>query len=210
MTAEQALLTFTLTAALLAITPGLDTALVLRMSVASGGRRGLSAALGVAVGCLLWGAVVATGLGALLAASDRLFAVVKWIGAIYLVWQGVVLLRSRGFRAESMQSDAGAETTGSAFAKGFLTNALNPKVGVFYLTLLPQFVPPQIDFALFIFLLAAIHVALSLLWFVLLIALSQRSMCVLQKPSVVAVLDRITGLVFLGFGVKLAVSQTGL
>lgn len=207
MTVAQSLLAFTVAAMLLAATPGVDTALVLRMSIAAGTRRGISAALGVAAGCLLWGAVVATGLGALLAASGSLFAAVKLIGASYLVWQGVLLLRSRGERADVTQASASTETMRSAFAKGFLTNALNPKVGIFYLTLLPQFVPAGVDVALFSFLLASIHVALSLLWFVLLIALAQRSVDLLHKPAMVAVLDRITGLVFLGFGLKLAVAQ---
>lgn len=207
MTIEQSLLAFTLAAIVLAATPGIDTALVLRMSISAGARRGLSAAFGIAAGCLLWGAVVATGLGALLAASGTLFTAVKFLGAAYLVWQGVLLLRSRGERADAPVGAAHGETAGSAFAKGFLTNALNPKVGIFYLTLLPQFVPAGVEVASFSFLLASIHVAMSLLWFVLLIALTRRSVHFLQKPSVVAVLDRLTGVVLLGFGLKLAVSQ---
>ena len=151
--------------------------------------------------------MVATGLGALLAASGTVFTVVKFLGAAYLVWQGVLLLRSRGVRADAPAVAAGGETVGSAFAKGFLTNALNPKVGIFYLTLLPQFVPVGVEVATFSFLLASIHVAMSLLWFVLLVALTRRSVRFLQKPAVVAALDRLTGVVFLGFGLKLAVSQ---
>ncbi len=166
----------------------------------------MSAAFGIAAGCLLWAAVVATGLGALLAASGTLFAVVKFVGAAYLVWQGVLLLRSRGLRADA-PAVAASESLGAAFAKGFLTNALNPKVGIFYLTLLPQFVPVGVEVATFSFLLASIHVAMSLLWFVLLIALTRRSVLFLQQPAVVAALDRLTGVVFLGFGLKLAVSQ---
>lgn len=206
MSVEQSLIAFSLAAMLLAATPGIDTALVLRMSISAGARRGLAAAFGIAAGCLLWAAVVATGLGALLAASGTVFTVVKFLGAAYLVWQGVLLLRSRGVRAEAPAVATG-ETVGSAFAKGFLTNALNPKVGIFYLTLLPQFVPAGVEMASFSFLLASIHVAMSLLWFVLLVALTRRSVRFLQKPAVVAALDRLTGVVFLGFGLKLAVSQ---
>ncbi|MDX5409811.1 MAG: LysE family translocator [Thauera sp.] len=209
MTVEQSLVAFTLAAIVLAATPGIDTALVLRMSISAGARRGLGAALGIAAGCLLWGAAVATGLGALLAASGSVFTVVKFIGAAYLVWQGFALLRSRGVRSDAPALVAGGETVGSAFAKGFLTNALNPKVGIFYLTLLPQFVPAGVGVAGFSFLLAAIHVAMSLLWFALLIALTGRSVRLLQRPAVVAALDRLTGAVFLGFGLKLAVSQPG-
>ena len=207
MSVEQSLIAFSLAGMVLAATPGIDTALVLRMSISAGAQRGLGAAFGIAAGCLLWGAVVATGLGALLAASGTVFTVVKFLGAAYLVWQGVLLLRSRGVRADAPAVAAGGETVGSAFAKGFLTNALNPKVGIFYLTLLPQFVPAGVEMASFSFLLASIHVAMSLLWFVLLVALTRRSVRFLQKPAVVAALDRLTGVVFLGFGLKLAVSQ---
>jgi threonine/homoserine/homoserine lactone efflux protein len=207
MTVEQSLFLFTLAAIVLAATPGIDTALVLRMSISAGARRGLGAAFGIAAGCLLWGAVVATGLGALLAASGTVFAVVKVLGVGYLMWQGVLLLRSRGVRADAPGVAEGSESVASAFAKGFLTNALNPKVGIFYLTLLPQFVPAGAEMAAFSFLLASIHVAMSLLWFVLLIALAQRAVRFLQAPSVIAALDRLTGVVFLGFGLKLAVSQ---
>ena len=207
MTVGQSLFAFSLAAIVLAATPGIDTALVLRMSISAGARRALAAAFGVAAGCLLWGAVVETGLGALLAASGTVFTVVKFLGAAYLVWQGVLLLRSRGVRVDAPAVAAEGETVGSAFAKGFLTNALNPKVGIFYLTLLPQFVPAGVGMAAFSFLLASIHVAMSLLWFVMLIALTRPSARFLQKPSVVAALDRLTGVVFLGFGLKLAVSQ---
>ena len=116
MTVEQSLFAFTLAALVLAATPGIDTALVLRMSISAGARRGLGAALGIAAGCLLWGAVVATGLGALLAASDTVFTIVKLLGAAYLVWQGVLLLRSRGLRADAPALAASGETVGSAFA----------------------------------------------------------------------------------------------
>jgi threonine/homoserine/homoserine lactone efflux protein len=207
MTVEQSLFAFSLAASVLAATPGIDTALVLRMSISAGAQRALTAAFGIAAGCLLWGAVVATGLGALLAASGTVFTAVKFLGAAYLVWQGLLLLKSRGVPADAPAVAADGETMGSAFAKGFLTNALNPKVGLFYLTLLPQFVPTGVDMAAFSFLLASIHVAMSLLWFVTLIALARRSARLLQKPSVVAALDRLTGVVFLGFGLKLAVSQ---
>ena len=103
----------------------------------------------------------------------------------------------------------GGGTPGAAFAAGFLTNLLNPKVGIFYLTLLPQFVPAGVQVASFIFLLATIHVLMSLLWFALLIALARRIAPVLRRPAVIAGLDRLTGLVFVGFGVRLAVTQPG-
>lgn len=207
MTPEQSLFTFTVAAVLLALTPGIDTALVLRMTISSGIRKGLSAAIGVAIGCLLWGAIVSSGLGALLAASEMLFSAVKLTGAVYLIWQGLLLLRSKGIREDSTLQSSNEETTRSAFFMGFFTNALNPKVGIFYLTLLPQFVPIDVNVAVFSFALASIHVVVSLIWFAILIGLSQQATVWLQKPPVIEKLDKITGAVFLGFGFKLALSS---
>jgi RhtB (resistance to homoserine/threonine) family protein len=209
MTIAQSLLAFALAAAVLAMTPGVDTALVLRMSVTSGTARAVSAALGVAAGCLVWGAIVAVGLGVLLATSATLFAVVKIVGAVYLCWLGMKLSVGRrgAFVVEAADATLPAESRLSAFLKGFLTNVLNPKVGVFYLTFLPQFVPAGVDAAAFSFLLALIHVLLSVLWFVLLIALAVRARAWLARPVVVAWLDRLTGVVFMGFGIRLAVTE---
>lgn len=210
MTLTQSLWTFTLAAALLAATPGVDTALVLRALVASGARRALQAAVGIAAGCLVWGAVVALGLGALLTASTLAFNVLKAVGAAYLLWQGVRLLmrRSGGVRAgQPEQIEPAAPANGAAFWTGFLTNVLNPKVGVFYVTLLPQFVVPGVPAGPYIFALAGIHVGLSLLWFVLLIAAARPLQRWLARPRVQVTLDRITGGVFVLFGLRLVVAQ---
>ena len=88
----EAILAFTVAAAVLTVTPGLDTALVLRTAVANGSRTAAFAVVGIALGCLVWGAVVAVGLGALLAASALAFTIVKYVGAAYLLWLGVGLL----------------------------------------------------------------------------------------------------------------------
>src|SRR5687767_5685693 len=91
----QSLTAFTFAAALLTITPGLDTALVLRTAAAEGARRALAAALGICLGCLAWGALVAVGLGMLLQASELAYLALKWIGAAYLLWLGLRLIFGR-------------------------------------------------------------------------------------------------------------------
>ena len=206
MSLTQSLLTFTVAAALLAATPGVDTALVLRALLTSGVRRALQAALGIAAGCLVWGAVVALGLGALLTASTLAFNILKAVGAAYLLWQGLrLILRKRAVQDE--QPEPASLAYGSAFWTGFLTNVLNPKVGVFYVTLLPQFVVPGVPAGPYIFALAGIHVGLSLLWFVLLIAAALPLQRWLARPRVQTTLDRITGGVFVLFGLRLVVAQ---
>jgi len=191
------LLAFSLAAALLTITPGLDTAIVLR-AAASGPRAGAAAALGVIGGLFVWGAAAAFGLGALLTASPAAYAALKWAGAAYLVFVGVKMIAwPRAAFA------AGVEGAGT-LRRGFLTNVLNPKVGVFYATFLPQFVPAGAPVAAFCLALAGVHAALTALWFALLIALTAPLGAWLRRPAVVRNMDRTTGGAFVAFGLRLA------
>ena len=208
MTFAQAILAFMLAASILTMTPGVDTAMVLRTAAVAGRRPAWVAALGIGMGCLVWGAAVSVGLGALLAASELAYTIVKWVGALYLLWLGIGLI-ARPRRGLGI-SEGGA-TTGHdawlALRRGLLTNLLNPKVGVFYVTFLPQFVPAGASIAAFSFLLAAIHVVLGLVWFAALIAATVPLGRVLARPRVVTMLDRLTGGIFVAFGVKLALTR---
>jgi threonine/homoserine/homoserine lactone efflux protein len=206
MTILEALLSFTLAAGLLTVTPGLDTALVLRTAGAEGAWRALSAALGICCGCLAWGVVVAMGLGVLLTASELAYTLLRWVGAAYLVWLGAgMLLRARdGLPVEVELPDNRVGRGRGWFVRGVLTNLLNPKVGVFYLTFLPQFVPDGVPVSGFIILLAAIHATAGVLWFGTLIVAMQSLSRLLRRPGVVRVLDRLTGCVLIGFGLRLA------
>lgn len=206
MTMAQALIAFCIAAGLLTITPGLDTALVLRTAAAEGPRSAALAALGIVAGCLTWGAAVALGLGALLAASELAFNALKWAGALYLIWLGLNLLfkpRSR-FGIELDDPVASSQRNRSWLGRGYLTNLLNPKVGVFYVSFLPQFLPAHVPAGPFIFLLAALHAVMGLVWFGLLIVATRPIARALKRPAVIRRLDRVTGVVFLSFGVKLA------
>jgi threonine/homoserine/homoserine lactone efflux protein len=206
MTVAQSLIAFVAAAGLVTITPGLDTALVLRAAAVEGRRSGAWAAIGIGAGCLIWGAGVALGLTALLAASSTAFTVLRWAGAVYLLWLGVgLLIRPR----RSMTLDGAPAAGAHPFRRGLTTNLLNPKVGVFYVSFLPQFVPGGVNVAAWSFLLATIHVGLGLAWFAVLIAGIARARRLLARAGVVKALDRLTGCVFVGFGLKLAVSPRG-
>ena len=136
------LIAFTAAAALLTVTPGLDTALVLRTAASEGPRRAALAGLGIVVGCFAWATIVAAGLGVLLEASRVCYAILRWTGAAYLLWVGYRLLRHP--RSASFVPGAAQETAGhSAFTRGALTNLLNPKMALFVLALFPQFVTPD-------------------------------------------------------------------
>lgn len=128
---------------LLNITPGVDMALVLRSSAAQGWHAGATAALGISAGCGVHIAAAALGMSALLAGSPVALLVLQWMGAAYLVWLGIGLLRSRGGGAASAEAAVATQPLGRLFAQGFLTNALNPKVALFFLAFVPQFIAPQ-------------------------------------------------------------------
>ena len=205
MTLYTSLVAFLAAATLLTIAPGLDTALVLRTAAIAGPRRAALAGLGVAVGCFGWAILVALGLGALLAASQIAYTTLRWIGAAYLVWVGYKMLRHprRSFVPEA----GGNEGQRVAFTTGLLTNLLNPKVGVFYVSFLPQFVPPGVSVAPYMLLLGAIHAVLGLIWFSCLIIATRPLARVLGRPSVVQTCDRLTGGMFVAFGVGLALQS---
>lgn len=199
------LLAFAGTAIVVVITPGLDTAFILRTAATEGRRSGIAAAIGIGFGCLCWGGAAAFGLGALLASSPTAFAALKSVGAAYLLWLGVKLLSRPRLapREAASHTVPTAPASAGALRRAFATNILNPKVGVFYLTLLPQFVPPGVNAGWYSFGLAALHVSLATLWFTTLATLTASASHLLRKPDAVPVLDRITGGVFLAFGLHL-------
>lgn len=208
MTTAQALIAFSFAAGLLTITPGLDTALVLRTAAAEGWRRAAAAAAGIGLGCLAWGAAAAFGAGALLVASQTAYAALKWAGAAYLVWLGVNLLlkpRTRFDTGAGATPPAGGLV--AALGKGFWNNLLNPKVGVFYVSFLPQFIPAGASPAAFGLLLAGVHVVMGLAWSGGLILATAPIARALRKPGVVKWLDRVTGGVFVAFGVRIALER---
>ncbi len=125
-------------ALLLNLTPGPDMLFVAGTGAARGRRAGVLAALGVGAGCVFHTLLAALGLTALLAASELAFSAVKWAGAAYLVWTGVQMLRAR----PALSTAAAVPRSGSPFWQGALTNALNPKVALFFLAFLPQFIAP--------------------------------------------------------------------
>ena len=209
MSVIQSLLLFSLAAGLLTITPGLDTTLVLRTSASEGPRPAAFAAIGIGIGCLVWGAAAASGLTALLSAAPMAFQVLKWVGTVYLVWLGLKMIFSRSQGLDLGETAVAAPSARGVgwLRRGLLTNLLNPKVGVFYVTFLPQFVPTGVSAGPWMLLLAALHVVFGLIWFAVLIAATLPLSRVLRRPAVVRWIDRIAGGVLIGFGARLALSR---
>jgi len=209
MTIGQALLSFTFAAGLLTITPGLDTALVLRTAAVEGRKQALFAGVGICFGCLFWGTAASFGLGALLAVSGFAYNVLRIVGAIYLGYLGIKLL-VRAFGSTSAKSVAGpvleedkGRDSSLWLRRGLLTNLLNPKVGIFYLSFLPQFIPAGVQVWSFSILLASIHASEGLLWFLLLTNATESLSGWLRQRRVAMALDSATGAVFIVFGLKL-------
>jgi threonine/homoserine/homoserine lactone efflux protein len=209
MTLLQSAGAFALAAGILTITPGLDTALVLRTTAVSGPRAAAKAGLGILLGLFVWGVVAAVGIGALLAASRLAYRALEIVGAAYLLFLGARLLLHASRRPSGGHAGPTAPPESQAFARGLLTNLLNPKVGVFYATFLPQFVPPGANVTLTSIGLAGIHIAEGVVWFAALILATRPLAAWLRRERVQRNLDRATGGVFLAAGARLALDHRG-
>jgi threonine/homoserine/homoserine lactone efflux protein len=219
-----ALVTFTLAATLIVLLPGPDTLVVLRNLMRHGRRRAGLTVAGVLCGLAVWVCAASLGLSALLRASHDAYSVLRLAGAAYLVWLGVQSLRAKrpalGTTGELTAAElTGAELTGAeltasgarrgallgtGFGAGLATDLLNPKVGVFFVTFLPAFVPHGKPVAATSLLFGAIFIVLTAAYFALLLALAGRIVSWMRDPRLQRRLDRATGLVLVGFGLRLA------
>jgi threonine/homoserine/homoserine lactone efflux protein len=208
------LLLFVAAGLLLNLTPGPDVLYIVTHAMKSGARAGIVAALGITAGVFVHIFAAAVGVSALLAASATAFTVLKWAGAAYLVWVGIRMLAAKA-PAVAMDSiaegDQPVRATGlkAIFLRGFGTNALNPKVALFFLAFLPQFIGPQVANKPLAFLLLGllfnfnsvfvnIGWALAAAWLASRVGAVQRAMHWLERGA---------GLMFLGFGLKLALTD---
>jgi threonine/homoserine/homoserine lactone efflux protein len=201
--------TFTLAAVLIVLLPGPDTLVVVR-GVLRGNRTALLTVAGVLCGLVVWVSAASLGLAALLQASEVGFIVLKIAGACYLLWLGAQSLRTvlrRRHGLEMVALPARKGVLGSGFTAGLLTDLLNPKVGVFFVTFLPGFVPHGYSVGWFSLLLGAIFVSLTGLYFAMLLALSGKIATWMQTPRIRRRMDALTGAVLIGFGIRLAVES---
>jgi len=206
---------FLLSGLLLNLTPGADMLFIATRSAAQGARAGAMAALGVGAGCLVHVTAAAVGLSALIAASDVAFGVVKWLGAAYLVWLGIGLLRSRpapgspGAPANVGNHGVQPARLRTVFLQGVLTNVLNPKVALFFLAFLPQFVGPAAGGQgwafLFLGVVFTVNGTLFNLGVAWVAARAHRRSAGLQRLALWA--RRLTGGVFVVLGLRLALAS---
>jgi threonine/homoserine/homoserine lactone efflux protein len=193
----EAVVAFTPVAAMLALSPGPATALVIHSAARGGRGRALSAMAGDAAGLAIWAVASMFGVSALVAASATAFTVLKVIGAGILVCFGIQAIR----RARSGH-DAPAARDGRPFRRGVVTALANPKVGLFYVALLPQFVPEGSPLLATTLLLAAVQILLSMAWYLLLASAVSRARAAFVRGA--RKLEAISGAALIGFGIKLA------
>jgi threonine/homoserine/homoserine lactone efflux protein len=198
---------FLLASIALNLTPGLDTFYILTRSGREGHAVGMAAALGINAGCIVHTLAAVLGISAILMTSALAFSVLKYLGAAYLMWIGVRMLLSRGTTRPA------TETRGvglaAAFRQGMLTNVLNPKVALFFLAFLPQFVSMQAAHPqLGLVLLGLSFIGTGLTWSTVLALMGGRIHRLLTtQPRLGQWMDRLCGTVLLAFGVKLALQQ---
>jgi threonine/homoserine/homoserine lactone efflux protein len=209
---DSQVLAFTLAALLVTISPGPDTFLVIGNTVRSGLSTGLATVTGIVSGGLFHAALFGFGIAQVLAYSPRIFMAVKLCGAAYLVWLGINALHSAWRRpaGSAPVPDPAVRTNatlGSAWIQGMVSNALNPKVAVFYLAFLPQFMLPGDPIAAKSMLLIGIHCVLGAIWLGTLAVAVTRVSAWLVRGSVRRALDALVGTAMTGFGAKLALER---
>ncbi len=204
-------LAFIVVAAALTISPGADTLLVVRNTIARGRADGVMTAFGICSGLFVHATLSALGLSLILTHSALAYQVLKIAGACYLVWLGFQSLRS-AFTARKLEFVAGADSgsirpSRRAFVEGLLTNVLNPKVAVFYLAFLPQFI--DLDDPVFAksILLASIHALMGVVWLGVLAALLERMRAFFASSRVRRSLEGVSGAILVGLGARLAVTE---
>jgi threonine/homoserine/homoserine lactone efflux protein len=199
---------FIATAIVLIITPGQDTFFILGRSLSGGRSAGIAAAMGVSTGTVIHTELAALGLSALLATSPYAFMAVKFAGAAYLIYIGARALLSP---ANGVPGEAGGAPDGrwAAFRQGMLTNLLNPKVALFFLALLPQFIHAGSNRKVVAFLVLGLSfVVMGAIWCTMLaVAAASLRSVFLRRPSVASVLNRIAGTLFIGLGIRLATAR---
>ena len=204
MSVDPRIYAFIGVAALLTILPGADMALVTRNVLAVGRRRAMLTIAGIGAGCVIHATASALGLSAILATSATAFNIVKTLGAGYLVWIGIQSIRDAGRPAAAPSTVSTARARLGPFLQGFLTNILNPKVAVFYLTFLPQFIAPGESVLRRSLLLASVHIAMGFVWLTAYAWFIDRLGAVLTRPRVKAWLERVTGGLLIALGARLA------
>lgn len=199
---------FLIACVLLIILPGPDTAIVTKNTVVGGRGVGVQTMLGSCLGLLIHTVAAVAGLSAIIVQSAVAFTILKYVGAAYLCYLGVRTLMN--MRTNKAQVDEGklVEAKGNSYFKqGFITNVTNPKVAVFFLTFLPQFLAPGSEPFWSFLLMGVMYTVLTFIWFLCYVFLLDLIRNFMKRPATQAVIEGLTGIVLIGFGIKLALDK---
>ncbi|MBM7587021.1 RhtB (resistance to homoserine/threonine) family protein [Bacillus pakistanensis] len=197
--------TFLLLSLFVVMSPGIDTALITKRTISTGRTTGFQMALGISTGCLIHTFAAAFGLSAILMQSAIAFEIVKYVGAIYLIYLGLSSFWSK--KKSDIADSSQISKRNSAYKQGLLSNVLNPKVAMFFLTFLPQFVNAGSGTIYQLIMMGIIYTILSITWFFIYVFFINYMRDWLLSPKVQKVMDKATGLVLIGFGLKLALEK---
>jgi threonine/homoserine/homoserine lactone efflux protein len=201
------LLPFLAISAVVVITPGVDMALVTKNALLHGRAAAQATAVGVNLGIFFWTIAAALGLAALIAASAAAFMVIKLAGALYLIYLGVQALRASRHAATTAPTARAALGRRAALRQGLTSNLLNPKIAVFFTSLLPQFVDARHATPQDLMLLGALFNCIGVVWLLAYAALAARGRDLLGRPPVKRAVDRLSGIVLIGLGMRIALEH---
>ena len=207
MMMEPLFCTYLVAISFLTITPGVDTVLIIRNASRGGWRDGVFTSFGICCGLFVHATISAVGISVILLHSAWAFRLLKLAGAFYLIWLGLVSLKSaagRGMISEAIAITARCYRPRRSFFEGFCCNVLNPKAVIFYMAFLPQFIDPARSALVQSLFLAAVHFVVAMTWQCALAGMVQQARVWLQKQTVRRGMDGVTGSIMLFFGIKLA------
>jgi RhtB (resistance to homoserine/threonine) family protein len=200
--------TFLVLSLFVVMSPGIDTALITKRTISDGRKDGYKMALGITTGSLIHTFAAAFGLSAILMQSAVVFEIIKYAGAIYLIYLGLSSFISRKKKKiTSVENQTYSEMKKSAFKQGLFSNVLNPKVAMFFLTFLPQFMKTGATATGQLIIMGVIYTVLSITWFFVYVFFINYLRAWLMSPKVQRIMDKTTGLILIGFGLKLALDK---
>jgi RhtB (resistance to homoserine/threonine) family protein len=198
-------------AAVVIVVPGPDTAVVTKNALLHGRRAALGTSFGVSTGLAVWTVASALGVASIVRASDTAFTVLKLIGAAYLVWLGIQALRAAGRAGSHSDDPEPARRTAldgrGGFRQGLLSDLANPKIGAFFTGLLPQFAGPGRSVLIPFLVLGGLFVLMTVVWLCGYTLVAVKASAVLRRRRVKAAIDRVSGVILIGFGVRLALER---
>ena len=201
---------FVITCIFLVILPGPDTAIMTKNTLTVGKQGGFKTMLGICCALSIHTLTAVVGLSAIIAKSALLFSIFKYIGALYLIYLGTKSLWALRNKETTKPIETIAKSkykNESSLKQGFLTNLLNPKIAVFFLTFLPQFVNPGSHTFMPFLILGITYIVLTVVWYLFYIYLLNQISVFMKKPKTQKVIEGITGTILIGFGIKLALAK---